>query len=135
MYTGFLRSLSGSSVGGNDMVIPDAKKRIIEAGESRKCRNPEQFQSGLVTAGERYNKVIDIWANCQRTRFKAMMENLSGEGRQPLGEEQASFNSVFMMADSGARVLPPRSVSWRVCGPDGEAGWLHHRNADRGELP
>ncbi|GAB3215252.1 DNA-directed RNA polymerase subunit beta' [Pseudaeromonas pectinilytica] len=107
MYTGFhYAALSGSSVGINDMVIPDAKKPIIEAAEAEVAEIQEQFQSGLVTAGERYNKVIDIWASANERVSKAMMENLSKETAvNYLGEEeeQASFNSVFMMADSGAR--------------------------------
>src|SRR5574344_1769759 len=107
MYTGFhYAALSGSSVGINDMVIPDAKKPIIEAAEAEVAEIQEQFQSGLVTAGERYNKVIDIWASANERVSKAMMENLSKEkATNHLGEEeeQASFNSVFMMADSGAR--------------------------------
>ena len=107
MYTGFhYAALSGSSVGINDVVIPDAKKQIIEAAEAEVAEIQEQFQSGLVTAGERYNKVIDIWASANERVSKAMMENLSKEkATNTLGqeEEQASFNSVFMMADSGAR--------------------------------
>ena len=107
MYTGFhYAALSGSSVGIDDMVIPDAKKDIIAAAEAEVAEIQEQFQSGLVTAGERYNKVIDIWASANERVSKAMMENLSKETRQnSLGEDevQASFNSVFMMADSGAR--------------------------------
>lgn len=66
----------------------------------------EQFNGGLVTAGERYNKVIDIWAAANERVAKAMMENLSTEeviNREGNPEKQASFNSIFMMADSGAR--------------------------------
>jgi len=107
MYTGFhYAALSGSSVGINDMVIPDAKKDIIEAAEAEVAEIQDQFQSGLVTAGERYNKVIDIWASANERVSKAMMENLSKEkavNSRGEEEEQASFNSIFMMADSGAR--------------------------------
>ena len=67
------------------------------------------------------------------------MDNLSKERNvNSLGDEveqQASFNSIYMMADSGARVLRPDPSAGRYAWPDGEAGWLHHRNADRGELP
>ncbi|MCV6003531.1 hypothetical protein OFO99_29215, partial [Escherichia coli] len=66
----------------------------------------EQYQSGLVTAGERYNKVIDIWASTNDRVAKAMMENLSSEtvvNREGEEEQQESFNSIYMMADSGAR--------------------------------
>ncbi|WP_434340505.1 DNA-directed RNA polymerase subunit beta' [Motilimonas cestriensis] len=107
MYTGFhYATLSGASVGINDMVIPDEKKGIIEAAEEEVQEISEQFQSGLVTAGERYNKVIDIWASANEQVSKAMMDNLSTEtviNREGKEETQKSFNSIYMMADSGAR--------------------------------
>ncbi|OIN09634.1 DNA-directed RNA polymerase subunit beta' [Oceanisphaera psychrotolerans] len=107
MYTGFhYATLSGVSVGINDMVIPDAKKDIIDEAEAEVTEIQEQFQSGLVTAGERYNKVIDIWASANERVSKAMMENLSKDvviNRDGKEELQDSFNSIFMMADSGAR--------------------------------
>ncbi|GAA6186743.1 MULTISPECIES: DNA-directed RNA polymerase subunit beta' [Alteromonadaceae] len=107
MYTGFhYAMIAGASVGIDDMVIPDAKKDIIEAAEEEVFEIQEQFQSGLVTAGERYNKVIDIWSRANEDVAKAMMSNLSKESvknRDGEMEEQDSFNSVFMMADSGAR--------------------------------
>ncbi|MGV6988376.1 DNA-directed RNA polymerase subunit beta' [Testudinibacter sp. P80/BLE/0925] len=107
MYTGFAYAArSGASVGIDDMVIPEQKNEIISAAESEVEEIQEQFQSGLVTAGERYNKVIDIWAAANERVAKAMMENLSTEevvNRDGELEKQASFNSIFMMADSGAR--------------------------------
>ncbi len=140
MYTGFhYAALSGASVGIDDMVIPDAKKDIIAAAEAEVAEIQDQFLSGLVTAGERYNKVIDIWASANDRVSKAMMDNLSKERNvNSLGEEeeQASFNSIFMMADSGARgSASPDPSAGRYAWPDGQAGWFHHRNADRGELP
>ncbi|EFA29495.1 DNA-directed RNA polymerase, beta' subunit, partial [Haemophilus influenzae HK1212] len=78
----------------------------ISAAEEEVAEIQEQFQSGLVTAGERYNKVIDIWAAANERVAKAMMENLSQEeviNREGNPEKQGSFNSIFMMADSGAR--------------------------------
>ena len=59
------------------MVIPEKKYEIISAAEAEVAEIQEQFQSGLVTAGERYNKVIDIWAAANERVAKAMMENLS----------------------------------------------------------
>ncbi|ODQ01278.1 MULTISPECIES: DNA-directed RNA polymerase subunit beta' [Salinivibrio] len=107
MYTGFAyAALSGTSVGIDDMVIPQAKYDLIEAAEAEVAEIQEQFQSGLVTAGERYNKVIDIWAAANEQVAKAMMDNLSNEtviNRDGEEETQKSFNSVYMMADSGAR--------------------------------
>jgi len=107
MYTGFhYAMIAGASVGIDDMVIPDAKKDIIDAAEAEVVEIQEQFQSGLVTAGERYNKVIDIWSTANENVAKAMMDNLKVEtvkNRHGEDEEQTSFNSVYMMADSGAR--------------------------------
>ena len=107
MYTGFAYAArSGASVGIDDMVIPAKKVEIITEAEAEVAEIREQFQSGLVTAGERYNKVIDIWAAANERVAKAMMENLSTEtviNRDGEEEKQVSFNSIFMMADSGAR--------------------------------
>nr|WP_256261007.1 DNA-directed RNA polymerase subunit beta' [Shewanella sp. NIFS-20-20] len=107
MYTGFhFATISGASVGINDMVIPDEKIELVADAEAEVLEIQEQFQSGLVTAGERYNKVIDIWARTNEKVSKAMMENLSTEvviNREGVEERQKSFNSIFMMADSGAR--------------------------------
>ncbi|WP_343192197.1 DNA-directed RNA polymerase subunit beta' [Buchnera aphidicola] len=107
MYTGFTYATrSGASVGIDDMVIPDEKIEIIREAENEVAEIQEQFQSGLVTAGERYNKVIDIWAAANESIAKAMMANLSVElviNKNKIIETQVSFNSIFMMADSGAR--------------------------------
>nr|WP_174840215.1 MULTISPECIES: DNA-directed RNA polymerase subunit beta' [Shewanella] len=107
MYTGFqYATISGASVGINDMEIPEAKYKLVADAEAEVLEIQEQFQSGLVTAGERYNKVIDIWASANEKVSKAMMENLSSEvviNRDGEEEKQASFNSIYMMADSGAR--------------------------------
>ncbi|MGL9769475.1 MAG: DNA-directed RNA polymerase subunit beta' [Sodalis sp. (in: enterobacteria)] len=107
MYTGFAYAArSGSSVGIGDIVIPAKKAEIINEAEAEVSEIQEQFQSGLVTAGERYNKVIDIWAAANERVAKAMMDNLSIEAvinRYGEEERQVSFNSIFMMADSGAR--------------------------------
>ncbi|VEI48001.1 DNA-directed RNA polymerase subunit beta' [Actinobacillus equuli] len=75
MYTGFAYAArSGASVGIDDMVIPAQKNEIIRAAEAEVAEIQEQFNSGLVTAGERYNKVIDIWAAANERVAKAMME-------------------------------------------------------------
>lgn len=107
MYTGFHYAMvAGASVGIDDMVIPEAKYSIIDAAEEEVTEIQEQFEQGLVTAGEKYNKVIDIWSSANEKVSKAMMDNLSKESiknRDGEMEEQDSFNSIFMMADSGAR--------------------------------
>jgi DNA-directed RNA polymerase subunit beta' len=110
MYMGFREAtLSGSSIGVEDMVIPDAKVKLIAAAEEEVREIEEQFASGLVTRGERYNKVVDIWARTNDQIAKAMMDNLNKEivvNRNGEDETQASFNSIYMMADSGARGSP-----------------------------
>ncbi|BBN83122.1 DNA-directed RNA polymerase subunit beta' [Pseudoalteromonas sp. A25] len=107
MYTGFHYAMkSGVSIGIDDLVIPPIKAEIIENAEAEVNEINQQFQSGLVTAGEKYNKVIDIWSRVNENLSREMMANLSKDtviNAQGEQEEQPSFNSVFMMADSGAR--------------------------------
>lgn len=107
MYTGFrLATWSGASIGVNDFVIPDSKKEIVDGAEEEVKEIEDQFSSGLVTAGEKYNKVIDIWSKANDKVAKAMMAGISKEtaiDREGNEVEQDSFNSVFIMADSGAR--------------------------------
>ncbi|GAB0112268.1 DNA-directed RNA polymerase subunit beta' [Pseudoalteromonas distincta] len=107
MYTGFHYAMkSGVSIGIDDLVIPPVKASIIESAEAEVTEINQQFQSGLVTAGEKYNKVIDIWSRVNENLSREMMANLSKDTViNAKGEEveQPSFNSVFMMADSGAR--------------------------------
>ena len=110
MYTGFKHSTtSGASIGVNDFVIPDNKDEIIGAAEEQVREIESQFSSGLVTQGEKYNKVIDIWSQANDRVAKSMMEGISTEtvkNRDGEDEKQDSFNSVFIMADSGARGSP-----------------------------
>ena len=110
MYTGFKFSTrSGASIGVNDFVIPDDKDDIISGAEDQVKEIVSQFASGLVTQGERYNKVIDIWSQANDRVAKSMMKGISTEAvtnRDGGVEEQDSFNSVFIMADSGARGSP-----------------------------
>ncbi len=107
MYMGYAFSTkSGSSIGVNDFEIPDAKAAIIERADEEVKEIESQFASGLVTQGEKYNKVIDIWSRANDLVTKSMMEGISKEpviDKEGNETEQASFNSVFMYADSGAR--------------------------------
>jgi DNA-directed RNA polymerase subunit beta' len=107
MYMGFRQAaLSGASIGVNDFVIPDEKVNIVAEADTEVKEIERQFADGLVTQGEKYNKVVDIWSRANELLAKKMMDNLksdtviNAEGEQ---EEQESFNSVYMMADSGAR--------------------------------
>ncbi len=110
MYTGFqYATRSGSSIGVNDFVIPDEKAEIVANADAEVKEIESQFASGLVTHGEKYNKVIDIWSRANELVAKAMMDNLGKEkviDRDGNEVDQESFNSVYMMADSGARGSP-----------------------------
>ena len=110
MYTGYAYSTrSGSSIGVNDFVIPEEKAKIIGQANSEVEEIEAQFASGLVTQGEKYNKVIDIWSRANDIVAKSMMEGLSSElvvNKEGDKEEQESFNSVYVYADSGARGSP-----------------------------
>ncbi|MDC9720804.1 MAG: DNA-directed RNA polymerase subunit beta', partial [Gammaproteobacteria bacterium] len=107
MYTGFAYATrSGASVGVNDFVIPEKKAVIINGAEEEVREIEAQFRDGLVTQGEKYNKVIDIWSRANELVAGAMMDSLKSDTViDASGEEveQESFNSVYMMADSGAR--------------------------------
>ncbi|MFZ1904942.1 MAG: DNA-directed RNA polymerase subunit beta' [Steroidobacteraceae bacterium] len=107
MYTGFhYATRAGISFGIDDIVIPEQKTRIVTSADNEVKEIQEQYASGLVTNGERYNKVVDIWSRANDQVAKAMMEKLgSEEATDSRGShhKQKSFNSIFMMADSGAR--------------------------------
>ncbi len=107
MYTGFSFSTkSGISIGVNDMVVPDEKQAIIGAAAAEVKEIENQYISGLVTNGERYNKVVDIWSHTNDRVAKAMMDMLGSDlviDKDGNEVKQDSFNSIYMMADSGAR--------------------------------
>ncbi|MDI9239011.1 DNA-directed RNA polymerase subunit beta' [Lysobacter sp. LF1] len=107
MYTGFgYATRAGVSIGIDDMLIPVEKKGILDEAEAEVLEIQEQYQSGLVTAGERYNKVVDIWSRTNERVAKAMMDAIGTEKVQNAkGEtiDQKSMNSIYIMADSGAR--------------------------------
>ena len=107
MYTGYrFATISGISIGIDDMKIPDEKKGILEEAEKEVVEIQEQFQSGLVTAGERYNKVVDIWSRTNEQIAAAMMKGIGFDkvkGADGKVHEQKSMNSIYIMADSGAR--------------------------------
>ena len=107
MYTGYrYATYSGASIGIVDMVVPAAKAEILQTSENEVKEIEDQYASGLLTQGEKYNKVIDIWSRANEKLAKAMMDNLRQEdvvNRDGETVKQESFNSVYMMADSGAR--------------------------------
>jgi len=98
---------AGISICMDDMIIPDSKAEVLDEAQQDVATVVEQYQEGLITDGERYNKVVDIWAEASDQVARDLMESIgTDEVTDPeTGEktEQPSFNSIFMMADSGAR--------------------------------
>jgi DNA-directed RNA polymerase subunit beta' len=107
LQNGFrLATRAGISIGIDDMLVPPEKPAIIEAAEKEVKDIEQQYVSGLVTSGERYNKVVDIWGKAGDVVSKVMMDQLRKEktiDRHGNEVDQESFNSIYMMADSGAR--------------------------------
>jgi DNA-directed RNA polymerase subunit beta' len=107
LQNGFrLATRAGISIAIDDMLVPPQKAGIIERSEKEVKEIEQQYVSGLVTSGERYNKVVDIWGKAGDEVSKVMMARLSKEqvmDRHGNQVDQESFNSIYMMADSGAR--------------------------------
>ncbi|MBL8474119.1 MAG: DNA-directed RNA polymerase subunit beta', partial [Rhodocyclaceae bacterium] len=107
MQTGFtLATRAGISIAIKDMLVPTQKGNLIGSAEHEVKEIAEQYRSGLVTDGERYNKVVDIWGRAGDQVARAMMDQLGSEDvidREGKSVKQESFNSIYMMADSGAR--------------------------------
>ncbi|SEB26191.1 DNA-directed RNA polymerase subunit beta' [Variovorax sp. YR216] len=107
LQNGFrLATKAGISIAIDDMLVPSEKHGIIDRSAKEVKEIEQQYVSGLVTAGERYNKVVDIWGKAGDEVSKVMMAKLSKEkviDRNGKEVEQESFNSIYMMADSGAR--------------------------------
>jgi DNA-directed RNA polymerase subunit beta' len=107
MYTGFhYATQAGVSIGIDDLMVPEEKKGILDDAEAEVVEIQNQYVSGLVTSGERYNKVVDIWSRTNELVARAMMKRMGKSIVQnAAGEdiEQDSMNSIFIMADSGAR--------------------------------
>jgi len=107
MYLGFQSATnSGASIGLNDLIIPDAKHALIDEAKNDVASVERQYRTGLLTDGERKNKVIDIWSNTNDEVALEMMKKISSEtvkNSEGKDVQQPSFNSIYMMADSGAR--------------------------------
>jgi DNA-directed RNA polymerase subunit beta' len=107
MQNGFrLATRAGISIAIGDMLVPPQKVTLLAAAEAEVKEIEQQYTSGLVTQGERYNKVVDIWSKTGDEVGKAMMDQLKIEkvtDRHGKVVDQESFNAIYMMADSGAR--------------------------------
>ncbi|NAZ37377.1 DNA-directed RNA polymerase subunit beta' [Rubellimicrobium sp. CFH 75288] len=103
MAAGFREAFrAGISFGKNDMVVPEAKWRLVEETREQVKDFEQQYMDGLITQGEKYNKVVDAWSKCNERVTQAMMDAISAPGRDENGAEREP-NSVYMMAHSGAR--------------------------------
>ncbi len=97
MKLGFRHAcIAGISFGKDDMVIPEAKVKLVNAAKDKVKEFEKQYMDGLITRGEKYNKVVDIWSQCTDDVADAMMKEISNI-------ESGELNSVYMMAHSGAR--------------------------------
>jgi len=113
MSTGFKQAMrAGISISVHDMLMPPEKKTFLDNAYKQVQEIENQYVEGLITDGERYNKVVDIWAQTSEQIASAMMKRLSTEtfkapegwtGKGPKEVIAPAFNSIFMMADSGAR--------------------------------
>jgi DNA-directed RNA polymerase subunit beta' len=107
MNSGFsYATTAGISFGAHDMRVPPQKHDLIRAAEAEVKEIENQYTSGLVTQGERYNKVVDIWSRCGDQVGKVMLDQLGSEetlDRAGKKVKEEAFNSIYMMADSGAR--------------------------------
>ncbi len=114
MYTGYsYATKAGISISINDMLVPPEKEQLIAAADAEVKEIEDQYVSGLVTQGERYNKVVDIWGRAGDKVADAMMKQLREEDvkdadgnvvkKDGKTVRQESFNAIYMMADSGAR--------------------------------
>jgi DNA-directed RNA polymerase subunit beta' len=108
MQTGYsYATKAGISINVKDMVIPDEKKGILDASQAEVDAITQEYNEGAITNGERYNKIVDVWAQTNEKLSKVMIDGLSidtFEGEKKGEEKKApSFNAIYMMADSGAR--------------------------------
>ena len=144
---------SGLSICIDDMEIPSEKEEILNRAMAEVTEVDQQYREGLITDGEKYNKVVDIWARATEEVTERMMENMAVQEFKPLasgngGDDKAegkdsresivgdSFNPIYMMADSGSRGSKgPDPPAGRNARPDGQTFGRDHRDPDHGQLP
>ena len=129
---GFLYATkSGLSIGIDDLIVPAEKEQLVEEARQEVIQVEQQYLEGAITNGERYNKVIAIWSDVT----ERIADHMFG-GMKSLDKERATFNAVYIMADSGARGSEAADpAAGRHARPDGEAVGRDHRDADHVELP
>ncbi len=97
---------AGISFGKDDMIIPETKKTIVEETRQQAAEFEQQYADGLITRGEKYNKVVDAWAKCTDKVADEMMKEISTTKYDPETGRMLEPNSVYMMSHSGARGSP-----------------------------
>ena len=140
MQSGFrLATRAGISICVDDMLVPPQKVTLIAAAEHEVKQIEQQYSSGLVTAGERYNKVVDIWGKTWRRSRQGHDGPAEGRRRHQARRHQVDAGIVQRDLHDGrlrrARFRRPDSPVGRYARPDGEAGRFDYRNADYRELP
>ena len=140
MYTGFtFATRAGLSICVDDLLIPTQKAGIIDESEKEVKEIERQYTSGLVTQGERYNKVVDIWGRAGDQIAKAMMDQLGNQKTTDRKGKEVEPGVVQLHLHDGrlrrARFRRADPPAGRHARPDGQAGRLDHRDADHGELP
>ncbi|HEX5931398.1 MAG TPA: DNA-directed RNA polymerase subunit beta' [Methyloceanibacter sp.] len=97
---------AGISFGKDDMVIPESKDAIVQKTSDLVREYEQQYNDGLITRGEKYNKVVDTWTECTEQVAKEMMKRISAVVRDPKTGREKPINSIYMMSHSGARGSP-----------------------------
>jgi DNA-directed RNA polymerase subunit beta' len=97
---------AGISFGKDDMVVPSLKWKIVERTRTEAKEFEQQFNEGLITQGEKYNKVVDAWSKCTEEIAEAMMKEISAVRKNEKSGREVPINSIYMMAHSGARGSP-----------------------------
>src|SRR5262249_61460276 len=97
---------AGISFGKDDMVIPETKDAIVHKTSELVREYEQQYNDGLITRGEKYNKVVDTWTECTEQVAKEMMKRISAVERDPKTKREKPINSIYMMSHSGARGSP-----------------------------
>ncbi|HEX2448664.1 MAG TPA: DNA-directed RNA polymerase subunit beta', partial [Methyloceanibacter sp.] len=97
---------AGISFGKDDMVIPESKDAIVQKTSELVREYEQQYNDGLITRGEKYNKVVDTWTECTEQVAKEMMKRISAVERDPKSGREKPINSIYMMSHSGARGSP-----------------------------
>ncbi len=131
MTMGFREAFkAGISFGKDDMVIPDTKWTIVDDTREQVKDFEQQYMDGLITQGEKYNKVVDAWSKCNDKVTEAMMGTISADRREENGTELGLHDGALRCAWLGYA----DETAGRDARPDGEAERRHHRDPDHLEL-